>query len=138
MNITQLISFKEFFKRLVKIASFLITLRTLLTLRTLNLHSNNYARKFMPIYTLNLSSRTFYNILKKKREKSYNMQKFTPNYSKHNFDVTSTNFDPLKLRNGEICPEYSRKKYVCRKLCLHNATLRINPTNKTSENNASV
>ena len=37
------------------------------------------------------------------------MQKFTPNYSKCNCDVTSTNFDPVKLRNGEICPEYSRK-----------------------------
>ena len=55
----------------------------LLTLRTLNLHSNDYARifqdrKFTPIYTLNLCSRTFYDILKKKQEeKSYDMQKFT-------------------------------------------------------------
>ena len=71
-------------------------------------------------------------------EKSYDMQKFTPNYSKHDCDVTSTNFDPEELRNGEICPEYSRKKYVCRKLWLHNATVRNNLTNKTSENNASV
>ena len=102
----------------------------LLTLRTLNLHSNNYARKFTQIYTLNLSSRTFCNILKKKQDKkSYDMQKFTPNFSKHNYDVkqeeksydmqkftpnhskcncdvTSTNFDLMKLRNGEICPEY--------------------------------
>ena len=38
------------------------------------------------------------------------MQKLTPNYNcKYNFDVTSSNFDPVKLRNGEICPEYSRK-----------------------------
>ena len=63
------------------------------------------------MYTLNLSSRTFCNILKEKQqEKSYDMQKFTPNYSKYKCDVTSTNFDPVKLRNGEICPEYSRKK----------------------------
>ena len=34
------------------------------------------------------------------------MQKFAPNYSKYKCDVTSTNFDPVKLRNGEICPEY--------------------------------
>ena len=75
----------------------------LLTLRTLNLHLNNYARNFTLIYTLNLSSRTFYNILKKKQEeKSFVMQKFIPNYSKYNCDVASTNFDPLKLRNGEI------------------------------------
>ena len=89
----------------------------LLSLRTLNRHSNNYARKFTPIYTLNLSSRTIYNILKKKQEeKSYDMQNFTPNYSKYSCDVISTNFDPVKLRNGEICPEYSRKKYASRKL----------------------
>ena len=66
------------------------------------------------------------------------MQKLTPNYDEHNCDVTSTNFDPVTLRNGEICPEYSREKYVSRKLWLHNATLRNNPTNKTSKNNASV
>ena len=46
----------------------------------------------------------------KQQEKSYDIQKFTPNHSKHNCDVTSTNFDPVKLRNGEICPEHSRKK----------------------------
>ena len=40
------------------------------------------------------------------------MQKFTPDYSKQDCDVTSTNFDPVKLRNREICPEYSRKNYV--------------------------
>ena len=123
----------------------------LLTLRTLNLHSTDYARKFTPIYTLNSSSRMFYRILKKKREeKSHDMQnshqttvttivtskrnhmtckKFTLNRSKHTCDVTSTNFDPMKLRNGEICLEYLRKNYVSRKLCLHNATLRNIPTN---------
>ena len=93
----------------------------------------------MPIYTLNSSSRTFRNIFKKKHEeKSYDMQKFTPNYSKHNCDVTSTYFHSMKLCNGEICPEYSRKNYVSEKLRLHNATLRNNLTNKTSETNASV
>ena len=57
----------------------------------------------MRICTLNLSSRTFYNILKKKQEeKSYDLQKFTPNCSKHNCDVTSTNFDPVKLRQWKI------------------------------------
>ena len=45
-------------------------------------------------------------------EQSYDMQKFTPNYSKYVCDVTSENFDPVKLRNGEICPEYSRKKIL--------------------------
>ena len=85
----------------------------LLTLRTLNRHSNNYARKFTPIYILKLSSRTFYNILKKQQEeKSYDMQKFTPNYGKHNSDVTSTNFDPVKLRNGEICPKHRCTKKI--------------------------
>ena len=47
----------------------------LLTLRTLNLHSNNNAQKFTPIYALNSSSRTFNKILKKKQdEKSHDMQ----------------------------------------------------------------
>ena len=64
----------------------------------------------MPIYTLTLSSRTFCNILENKQEeKSYDMKKFTPNCGKCNCDVISTNFDPVKLRNVEICPEYSRK-----------------------------
>ena len=79
----------------------------------------------------------FYSILKKKKreitwhakltpnhskhdcdvkEKSYDMQKFTQNCSKHNCDVTSTNFESVKLRNGEICPEYSRNNYVSREL----------------------
>ena len=45
------------------------------TLRPLNLHSNNYTRKFTPIYTPNSSSKTFYDILKKKQEeKSHDMQ----------------------------------------------------------------
>ena len=35
------------------------------------------------------------------------MQIFTPNHSKHNCDVTSTNFNPVKLRNEKICPEPS-------------------------------
>ena len=134
--------------------------KILLTLSTQNQNSNNYAKKFTPIYTLNSSSRMFYDILKKKqeekshdmqklhqttintivtsKEKSYDLQKFTPNRNKHYCDVTSTNFNPMKLRNGEICPEYSRKNYVSRKLRLHNATLQNNPTNNTSENNASV
>ena len=51
---------------------------------TLNLHSNNCARKFTLIYTVNSCSRMFYRILKKKqKEKSHDMQKFTPNHSKH-------------------------------------------------------
>ena len=45
----------------------------------------------------------------KQEEKSYDTQKFTPNHSKHDCDVTSPNFSPVKLRNEEICPEYSQK-----------------------------
>ena len=37
------------------------------------------------------------------------MQKLAPNCSKYNCDVTSTYFDSVKLRNGEICPEYPQK-----------------------------
>ena len=31
----------------------------------------------------------------------------TPNHSKHNCDITSTYFNPVKLRNEEISPEPS-------------------------------
>ena len=34
---------------------------------------------------------------KKQEEKSHDMQKLTPNRSKHNFDVTSTNFKSVIL-----------------------------------------
>ena len=44
------------------------------------------------------SLRLFYKILKKKEEKSHDMQKFSPNHSKHDCDVTRTNFDSVKLR----------------------------------------
>ena len=85
----------------------------------------------MPIYTLNLSSRTFCNILKKKqeekshnmqkfapnyskhncdvKEKSHDMQKFTPNYGKYNGDVTSTNFDPVKLQWRDLSRIFTKK-----------------------------
>ena len=46
---------------------------------------------------------------RKQEEKSYDMQKLTPNYSKYNCDVTSTNFDPVQLRNGMICPNIHEK-----------------------------
>ena len=72
----------------------------MLTLRTQNLHSNNYARKFTPVYTLNSSSRTFCDILKKKQEKkSYDMQ--NSHQTTVNTIVTSQAqiFNPVKLRN---------------------------------------
>ena len=34
----------------------------------------------------------------KQKEKSHDMQKFTPNYREYNGDVTSTHFHPVKLR----------------------------------------
>ena len=45
------------------------------------------------------SLRLFYKILKKKEEKSHDMQKLTPNHSKLDCDVTSTIFDLVKLRH---------------------------------------
>ena len=61
-------------------------------------------QKFTPNYSK-------HNCDVQQEEKSlYDMHKFTPNHSKHNCDVASTNFNPVKLRKGEICPEYSQDK----------------------------
>ena len=68
-----------------------------------NLHSNNYAQKFTSIYTLNLSSKTFYDILKKKQEeKSHDILKFTTNYSKHDCDVEEKSYDLQKLTPNAV------------------------------------